>query len=97
MQTTQVGALKSSRALMHSNQFTTARSYSDNTYINVSTFHSTGSLLELAILTEQWSVLTNQKSNFKQEFNNDDLAAKYDVRGRKFPYVIYVFAELRRL
>jgi len=97
LQTTHVGALKSSRALLHSNRATTVRSHSDNTYINVSTLHSTGSMLELAILTEKSSVLTKPKSNFRQEFSNDDLAAKYDVRGRKFLYAIYVSAELRRL
>ena len=81
MQTTHVGTLKSSQAILHSNQITTALSHTDITHINISTFHSTDPLLELAILTEQSSILMNQKSNVKQEFNNDDLAAKYDGRG----------------
>jgi len=97
MQTTHVGTLKSSRAILHSNKVKRARSHSDTTHINISTFHSTVSLLQLAVFTEQSSFLTSQKSNVKQEFNNDDLAAKYDGRGHKFLYAIYVVAELRRL
>jgi hypothetical protein len=97
MQIIHVGTLKSSQEILHINQVTTARSHTDTTHINISTFHSTVSLLELAILTEQSSVLTNQKSNVKQEFNNDDLAAKYDGRRRKSRYAIYVVAEFRGL